>query len=360
MNMAQYLRRLPKVDLHFHLAGTLQPQTLFDLARKNGVNLPSWDAAEIYNFRDFYDFLEVLECIAGCIVDKGDFARVSYEAMRDAARTGNLRYAELFFNPQYHYPQGISYATMVDGYIEGLEAAERDFGVVGKLIPSINRELGAGAAVDMVRDVVDKPRERVIGIGMDCAEYKGKPHLFVEAYALARRSGLRCTAHVCEDNQTLEQAPPSHVTDCLDLLGCDRLDHGYNMLADAAVVKRCRDCGIACTVGTHTCITSRMKKRWDSVRAMRDAGLNLTLATDDPPMFGTDIGESYVTAGAELGLSAKEAADLALAGVEATWLADGEKRDLRLSFQAEIATLIKGISENEHGLQKSDPISVSD
>ncbi|WP_315918629.1 adenosine deaminase [Mesorhizobium sp. SP-1A] len=339
MNMDQYLRRLPKVDLHFHLAGTLQPRTLFDLARKNGVNLPNWDETKIYDFRDFYDFLEVLECIARCIVSKGDFARVSYEAMRDAARAGNLRYAELFFNPQYHYPQGISYATMVDGYIEGLEAAQKDFGVEGRLIPSINRELGAGAALDMVRDVVGQPRDRVIGLGMDCAEYKGKPHLFVEAYAMARKAGLRCTAHVCEDNQTLEQAPPSHVMDCLDLLGCDRLDHGYNMLADPAVVRRCRDCGIACTVGTHTCIASRMQKRWDSVRKMRDAGLNLTLATDDPPMFGTDIGQSYVTAHEWLGLSAAEAADLALAGVDATWLDDGEKRDLRRSFSDEIAAL---------------------
>lgn len=339
MDIEQYLRRLPKVDLHFHLAGTLQPGTLFDLARKNGVDLPNWDAAEIYNFSDFYDFLEVLECIARCIVDKGDFARVSYEALRDAARAGNLRYAELFFNPQYHYPQGISYSTMVDGYIEGLEAAEKDFGVVGKLIPSINRELGAGAAVDMMGDVIDNPRARVVGIGMDCAEFKGKPHLFVEAYGMAKKAGLYCTAHVCEDNQTLEQAPPSHVTDCLDLLGCDRLDHGYNMLADPAVVRRCRDCGIACTVGSHTCISSRMQKRWEGITGMREAGLNLTISTDDPPMFGTDIGQSYVTAHERLGLTASEAAELSLAGVEASWLSADEKRDLRRSFQAEIATL---------------------
>lgn len=208
MNLDQYLRRLPKVDLHFHLAGTIQPQTLFDLARKNGVDLPSWNAGEIYDFEDFYHFLDVLERVARCIKDKGDFARVSYEALRHASLAGNLRYAELFFNPQYHYSQGISYATMVDGYIEGLEAAEKDFGVVGKLIPSINRELGASSAVDMVRDVTSHPRDRVIGIGMDCAEYKGKPHLFADAYAIARKAGLRCTAHVCEDNQTLEQAPP--------------------------------------------------------------------------------------------------------------------------------------------------------
>lgn len=341
ISLDKYLRRLPKVDLHFHLAGTLQPQTLFDLARKNDVDLPTWDAEKIYDFQDFYDFLDVLERIAGCIKDKGDFARVSYEALRDAATSGNLRYAELFFNPQYHYPQGISYVTMVDGYIEGLEAAEKEFGVVGRLIPSINRELGASSAIEMVHDVIDHRRERVIGIGMDCAEYKGKPHLFAEAYAIAKTAGLFCTAHVCEDNQTLEQAPPSHVTDCLDLLGCDRLDHGYNMLADPIVVRRCRDCGIAFTVGSHTCIETRMKKRWESVAKMRAAGINLTIATDDPPMFKTDIGQSYVTAQEWLGLSTQEAAELALAGIEATWLSDGEKRDIRKSFAAEIAELTR-------------------
>ncbi|HVW57862.1 MAG TPA: adenosine deaminase [Rhizobiaceae bacterium] len=339
MDTQQYLRRLPKVDLHLHLAGTLQPQTLLDLARKNGVGLPTWDPDKIYWFRDFYDFLRILELIAKCIITKDDFARVSYEAMRDAGVAGNLRYAELFFNPQYHYPQGIAYPTIVDGYIEGLEAAEKDFGIVGRLIPSINRELGAGAAVDMMNDVLANRRDRVIGIGMDCAEYKGKPHLFAEAYAMAGRSGLRCTAHVCEDNQTLDQAPPSHVTACIDILGCERLDHGYNMLADPTVVGRCRDCGIPFTVCSHTCVASRFPKRWNSIRQMREAGLNLTLATDDPPMFGTDIGQAYVTASDELQISPQQAVELALSGIDASWMSDGEKRDMRLRFCSEIDVL---------------------
>lgn len=111
------------------------------------------------------------------------------------------------------------------------------------------------------------------------------------------------------------------------------------MLADPAVVQRCRDGNIACTVCTHTSIASRMKRRWDSIAKMREAGLNLTIATDDPPMFKTDIGQSYVTAQKWLGLSAADAAALALAGIEATWLSDDEKRGLRRSFSAEIAVL---------------------
>jgi adenosine deaminase len=354
VNQEQYFRRLPKVDLHLHLAGTLQPRTLLDLARKNGVSLPTRDEDRIYRFRDFYDFLDMLERIARCIVSKGDFARVSYEALRDAGAAGNLRYAEMFFNPQYHYAHGIDYETMVDGYIEGIEAAEREFGVVGRLIPSINRELGPDAAVDMVRDLIENPRDRVIGLGMDCAEYKGKPHLFAEAYRMARRAGLRCTAHVCEDNQTLEQAPPSHVIDCIEILGCDRLDHGYNMLADPAVVGRCRDCGIPCTVCSHTCVASRLRTRWDNISRMHEGGLSLVVCTDDPPMFGTDIGQAYVTVCEELRMSPAEAADLSLAGIDATWLSNDEKRGMRRRFKAEIDVLMAALDSSSEGSARQE------
>ncbi|MGN6767620.1 MAG: adenosine deaminase [Rhizobiaceae bacterium] len=354
MNKQEYFRRLPKVDLHLHLAGTLQPRTVIELARKNGVDLPTQDEDSLYQFKDFYDFLDMLEIIGRCMITRDDFARVSYEALRDAGKAGNLRYAELFFNPQYHYPQGIDYATMVDGYIDGLEAAERDYGVTGRLIPSINRELGPGAAVDMMRDVIDHRRDHVIGIGMDCAEYKGKPHLFAEIYQMAKRAGLRRTAHVCEDNQTLEQAPPSHVIDCLEILDCDRLDHGYNMLADPAVVGRCRDCGVPCTVCSHTCVASRLRTRWDNISRMHEAGLNLVVCTDDPPMFGTDIGKAYVTVCEELRMSPAQAADLSLAGIDATWLSDDEKRGMRQRFKSEIDLLGAALDSASEGSARQE------
>lgn len=337
MDHDTYLRRLPKVDLHCHLAGTVRPATLVELARKNHVRLPTTDPDRLYAFDDFYDFLRVVRLVARCLTTHDDFARVGYEALIDAAAAGNLRYAELFFNPTDYQP--VPYRTVVDGFVAGLRAARADRGVTGRLIPSINRELGPAVAAEMVCEVVEHRRDEVVGIGMDGAEHAGPPAGFTEAYRLAERAGLRRTAHACEDNQTMQQAPPGHVADCLDLLGCSRIDHGYNLLADPDLIRRCRVDGVPFTIGSHTCVPSRLPARWRSLRRMHDAGLALVVCTDDPPMYGTDIGQSYATVCTQLELGAADAARLALAGIDATWLDDEDKDRLRKEFASEIDAL---------------------
>nr|WP_194300878.1 adenosine deaminase [Acetobacter oeni] len=327
--------------MHCHLAGSLSAQTVIALAAKNDVALPTTNPDEFYRFTDFYDFLARLEVIGRCMVTRDDFARVSYEALVGGYRKGNLRYAEFFFSPNYHYPHGVRYETMLDGFVDGLRAAKEEFGIVGRLIPAINRELGAEVALAMVGDVLAHPREEVIGLGMDCAEFKGPPELFRDAYALARSAGLRCTAHACEDNQTLAQAPPRNVEICLDILGCDRIDHGYNLLADPALTCRCRESGVPFTVCSHTCVPQRMEKRAASLKAMYDEGLFLVPCTDDPPMFGTDIGTTYVTMARVLSLSVKEIAAMSLRTIEAAWLSKEEKAAMKRDFQVEIESLIK-------------------
>ncbi|NHN84570.1 adenosine deaminase [Acetobacter musti] len=339
VNNDEIIRKIPKIDLHCHLAGSVRAETVMSLAAKNGVALPVTDPDAFYRFSDFYDFLSRLEVIGACMITRDDFARVSREALEDGYRKGNLRYAEFFFSPDYHYPHGVDYATMVDGFIDGLRAAKEEFGITGRLIPAVNRELGPDVALAMVRDVIAHPRDEVIGIGMDCAEFRGPPELFREAFALARSSGLRCTAHACEDNQTPEQAPPRNVETCLDVLGCDRIDHGYNLMADPALVCRCRERGVPFTVCPQTCVPERLEKRWTTLRAMRDAGLFLVPCTDDPPMFGTDIGAAYVTMARELSMGVKEIAAMSLRAIDATWLPELEKISMKEDFRQEITAL---------------------
>ncbi|GBQ25716.1 adenosine deaminase [Gluconacetobacter sacchari DSM 12717] len=339
MSIDAIIRAIPKIDLHCHLAGSLSARTVIALAAKNSVPLPVTNPDKFYDFTDFYDFLSRLEVIGRCMVTRDDFARVSYEALVDGHRKGNLRYAEFFFSPNYHYPHGVCYETMVDGFVDGLRRAKEEFGITGRLIPAINRELGAEVAMAMVRDVLTHRREEVIGIGMDCAEFKGPPELFRDAYALARSAGLRCTAHACEDNQTLMQAPPRNVETCLDVLGCDRIDHGYNILADPILTCQCRERGVPFTVCSHTCVPQRMEKRAASLQAMHDAGLFLVPCTDDPPMFGTDIGTTYVTMARILSLGVEEIVAMSLRTIEAAWLSDEEKATMKVAFQAEIQAL---------------------
>lgn len=338
MDLSDYLTRLPKVDLHCHLVGTLRPATLVALARRHGVQLPG-DAEDPYSFEDFHAFLAILRLSATVMRSQQDFAQVAYEALEDGHRAGNLQHAELMFNPQYFYACGIRYRAMLDGLIEGIRAAETDFGTTGLLIPSIDRQIDPARALEILQDVLDYRRDEVVGIGLDGSEQAGPPAKFYELYRIAGRSGLKRTAHVCEDNQSLQEAPPENFAICRDVLGCDRLDHGYNILADAAMTSRARDEGVYFNTCTITSVRRNLARRQDSIASMLDRGLKVTLNTDDPQMFRTDIGHSYRALFRTRGWDRPRAIELCLNGVDASWLGATERATLRRKFEHEIGRL---------------------
>jgi adenosine deaminase len=332
MGFSDYLDAVPKVELHLHIAGAIRPETLDELAFLNELRLPK-PAAELYRFTTFYEFLDALRLSALALATPRDFARVAYECIEDLHRHGNVRHAEIFFNPHYFTPNGAAYPEIVDGLIEGLERAEREFGVSSLLIACIDRSVCLPSeALQMLDWMAQHPREKVVGIGLDGAERAGPPLLWVEAWRQAGRSGFRRTAHVCEDNQTLFEAPPAHYTLCRDALGCDRLDHGYNILADPAVLARAVADQVPFTMACWSGLPWNRAPRRQRIKAMAEAGLNITLGTDDPTIFGTTMGHSWRTVFADLGWGPAEARRLSLAGLEASWLPETKKAALRAAF----------------------------
>ena len=290
-----YLRRIPKAELHCHLAGTLRATTVAELAARAGLALPR-PADKLYQWPDFYGFLDVLRLTALVLRTPQDFSRAVYEYVEDAVRDGNLRHVEFFFNPDYFYPNGIDYPAMVDGMIEGIEAAKKKFGVSSLLICCIDRSTNTPAqAVEIVETAIAHRRDHVVGIGLDGAERAGPPATFAEAYALAKRAGLHRTAHCCEDNQTLVEAPPTNYLICRDVLQCDRIDHGYNMLASDFVMAEARRDGLYFTPCAWTSLVHNRPHRPQRIRRMVEAGLNVTINTDDPAMFETDLGHGFTT-----------------------------------------------------------------
>jgi len=187
----------------------------------------------------------------------------------------------------------------------------------------------------MVEDVLAHRRDELIGLGMDGAEAPDPPEKFVEAYTVAAKGGLRLTSHASED------APPVNITTCLDVLGCERIDHGYHILEDASVLARCRDQGIHFTC----CPTSTaVVYGWPDltrhpIKDMVAAGLNVMLNSDDPTMFHTDIGKEYVDLCTALGYGTDQVRTFCINGVDATWLDDGDKARLRAEFTAELDRL---------------------
>jgi adenosine deaminase len=336
MNWDEYLRRVPKVELHCHFEGTIRAATFADLAGKHGVQLAKDDPDQLYDYSSIYEFLEIFGQVSSTLIDREDFARTAFESIEDGVKLGNLKYREMFFNPTLHTKRGIPYTTVVDGLIDGLRRAESELGVRCRLIADVYRQDSADEAADMVREVLEHRRDEVIGLGMDGAEAPDPPEKFTEAYRLAKRGGLRLTAHACED------APAKNITTCLDVLGCERLDHGYHVLGDPEVVKRVVADGIVfttCPTATAVCYFDPDDLTKHPIIEMEHQGLRLTLNSDDPSMFHTDVGEEFARMVPAAGWDAATVRQLCLNAVDASWLPTDEQRAMRSTVEQELDAL---------------------
>lgn len=338
MDYKEFLRRLPKAELHIHFEGSVRPTTFFELARKHRLELPSEDPATFYVYDTLVDFLKVYDIVCRSIRDQEDFARVAYETLEDGARLGNLKYREMFFNPTTHTREGISWRTILDGILEGTRAAERDYGVKCRLIPAIHRGHTPAEAQEMVEAMLEARCDEIIGLGSDALPDDGTEGLqhFVGTYLYAKDMGLRLTAHCAETSGT-----EHNFTYALDVLECERIDHGYEVLRDNAMVGRALDEGIWFTCCPSACAVALgwPDRAHQPIRRMIELGLNVTLNSDDPPMFGTEIGREFVETCTAMEFGPDKAAELALNGIEGSWLDDGEKRSMRADFEREIAGL---------------------
>ena len=226
-------------------------------------------------------------------------------------------------------------STIIDGLVDGCHAAETDFGVRCLLIADVYRQDPPEMARQMVEEVIAHRRPEVVGLGMDAAEAPDPPERFVESFETARRAGLRRTSHAAEDG------PPANITTCLDLLGCERIDHGYHILEDSAVVERCVEDGIhfTCCPTSTAVVYGWPDLTTHPINGMMDAGLLVHLNSDDPTMFRTDIGKEYVDFIGQNDYAPEIAKQMVHNGVDATWLDDGEKAVLHKLFDDEIAAL---------------------
>ncbi|HVM12193.1 MAG TPA: adenosine deaminase [Actinomycetota bacterium] len=332
------LARLPKAELHCHIEGTMRPATVVELARKNGVELPAEDPEELYRYTSLDSFLEVFWLVQACLADRADWARLAYESLVEAAEHGVV-YRETFFTPARHLAAGQRLADIVAGLEEGLEAAERETGARAMLIAGIDKAYGGEAGRQLVEELIELKRsggaERVIGIGMDSTEQGNPPSRFVDAYRLAAGFGLRRTGHQGETTEA------GWIRDALDGLGLERIDHGIRVLDEPGLVRRLAEEGLPFTV----CPTSnvRIANAVDRLEdhpfpSMRDAGLHVTINTDDPAMIDLDPAREYAACARAFGYGFDDMVRIARAAFEAAWLSAAERADLlkRLDRDADL------------------------
>lgn len=341
MDIDTALEQLPKVELHCHVEGTMRPQTVVELARKHGVTLPTQDVTQLYSYSNLDTFLEVFWLVQALLRDRDDWARLAHESVVDGAAHG-LAYRETFFTPARHLDMGQDLGDIVAGLADGLAAGEAETGARVLLVADIDRAYGPAAGLRMVERLVElrtagaPGTERVLGVGLDSTELGVDPTTFAEAFAVAGRAGLRRTSHQGEET------PPTHIAAGVDVLGCERIDHGLSILDDPELTKRLAQERVPLTVcpNSNIRIANRVQRLEDHpFRRMREAGLLATLNTDDPALTDLDLGYEYRSVRAAYGYTWEDMVEIALDGVEATWLDEDDRRALSARIRNAAASL---------------------
>ena len=313
---------LPKAELHLHLEGTLEPELMFRLAAGNGVELPyaSVEAARAaYDFTDLQSFLDLYYAGCAVLVTEQDFHDLTW-AYLERARAENIRHVEPFFDPQTHTSRGVPFTVVADGILRALSDAERELGITSRLIMSFLRDLSAESAAIALEEARTYG-ERIAGVGLDSAELGNPPEKLAEVFAEARRRGYHVVAHAGEEG------PPAYITGALDALGAERIDHGIRCLEDPELAARLVRERVPLTVCPLSNVRLRAVPDMAShpLTRLMDAGIVVTVNSDDPAYFGGYLTDNYVAAAEALGLTRDDLVTLAEASFAASFLDDGAK-----------------------------------
>lgn len=318
-----YVRALPKAELHLHIEGTLEPELAFRLARKHGVTLPYGSVAELraaYDFTGLQSFLTLYYALADVLRDADDFYDLALSYLQRAHEQGVV-HTEIFFDPQAHTARGVPFGTVMDGLTRALAAAEHRFGMTHHLIACILRHLSAAQAMRTLDEVLEY-REAIVALGLDSSEVGHPPSKFAAVFERARKHGLLAVAHAGEEG------PPAYIYEALDVLAVQRIDHGVRCEEDPALMQRLAREQIALTV----CPLSNVKLGvFDAIerhnlKRLLEAGLRVTVNSDDPAYFGGYLLENYLAVERALGLTREQLATLARNSVEASFLDPAVKR----------------------------------
>ena len=300
--------RLPKAELHLHIEGSLEPELLFELAARNGVAIPFASVDEVraaYSFSNLQDFLDIYYQGMSVLLTEQDFFDLTW-AYLDRAAADKVAHVEIFFDPQGHTERGVGFTTVLNGIERALQQAQADLGITYRLIMCFLRHLSEDDAFATLAQA-EPHLPRIHGVGLDSSELGHPPGKFARVFARARELGLHVTAHAGEEG------PPEYVWEALDLLKVERIDHGNRALEDARLTERIAAEGLTLTVcplsNLRLCVIADMAQ--SPVRRMLDAGLKVTINSDDPAYFGGYVNDNFRAVAQALDLSEAQIIQLA-------------------------------------------------
>lgn len=321
--MREFIQKLPKAELHLHIEGSLEPELMFTLARRNQIPLRFKSVEEIrraYEFHDLQSFLDIYYEGASVLIHQQDFYDLTWAYLL-RCQEDNIRHCEIFFDPQTHTARGISFETVINGISNALKDAHEKLHISSRLIMCFLRHLSQSEALETLNQA--KPYLSLIdGVGLDSSELGHPPSKFQEVFKQAQDLGLRLVAHAGEEG------PASYIWEALELLQVERIDHGVRCTEDEKLVHYLRENKIPLTVcplsNIKLCVFEDMRKH--NLRELMKHELLVTLNSDDPAYFGGYLGENFIQAQAALNLNQEELKQLAINSFEASFL-DREMKD---------------------------------
>lgn len=320
-DMQDFIQALPKAELHIHIEGSLEPEMMFELARRNGVGLAYPDVESIrnaYNFNCLQDFLDLYYQGMSVLQTEQDFYDLTW-AYLERCQQQNVVHTEIFFDPQGHTARGVAFETVISGIWRALQQAGRELGISSRLILCFLRHLDQASAFETLEQAVPW-RRHIAGVGLDSSELGNPPSRFREVFQQAGALGFKRVAHAGEEG------PPAYVHEALDLLQVDRIDHGNRSLEDPQLVQALAASGMPLTVCPLSNLRLAVVKdmRDHPIRKMLQQGLKACVNSDDPAYFGGYINENFMALADAIGLSREEIRTLVINGFESSFLAPAE------------------------------------
>ena len=320
----EFIKKTPKTELHLHIEGTLEPELLFKLAKRNNIQIPYTNIEEVksaYNFSDLQSFLNVFYQGSKVLVKEQDFFDLTW-AYALKCKEDNVVHTEVFFDPQTHINRKVNFDVIINGIFNALQKANKEFGLTSKIIMCFLRHLDEADAFQVLDQALIH-KDKIIGVGLDSAELGHPPKKFEQVFKKAIEKGFLTVAHAGEEG------PPEYIWEALNLLKVKRIDHGVQCLLDEKLVQKLKDSQIPLTVCPLSNIKLRVfnKLKEHNLKKMLNKGLMVMVNSDDPAYFGGYINKNLIECQKALNLSMEDVKTLIINSFNSSFLKEEKKQE---------------------------------
>jgi len=321
--MQNFIKQLPKVELHLHIEGSLEPELMFDLARRNHIDIPFASPQEVrdaYQFTNLQSFLDIYYQGAQVLVQEQDFFDLTWAYLL-RCQQDNVIHAEIFFDPQTHTARGIPFATVIDGISKALDRGRRELGISSQLILCFLRHLSQDDAIATLEQALPY-KDRIVGVGLDSSEQGHPPEKFAEVFRKAREAGFLAVAHAGEEG------PAENIRKAMDLLGVQRIDHGVRCVEDEALVQELARSRMPLTVCPLSNVKLKVFEKMEdhNILELLRKGLCVTINSDDPAYFGGYMSDNFNAVARALPVTREELAQFTFNAIEASFVSGQDQR----------------------------------